>query len=453
MKNNTASALAVVKAYLGSASIANDVAGLKADDINLARLHDIYGEWIQSFSLPPLETGETRPFMVSNYGKHEVVVNVIGSYDPVDVYRSGSETVTELLEGRMGPRGENWAASNIPRLVERIKLHCLYAHSVALEYPWSIESVAGYKESALKFMRLCSALEPLLDSGVLHLVPSLEDLDLPTDAGFGTPGWHIIHEAIDLLSADRLSGNTDPLGELDGAYLEALRYGDSDWLTESAMRNARVHSYLAPLLFEMIASTRLSAMDVYMTRREVPLLRRLFQMANDEYHRFGGLRTRKVDDILAFCSLLELSVPTGNLTLTDIVELRKGSEFDIFRQGLRRGLAAIDSRPFDEYLDPNSVKLAEIRREIVEARKAMGQELKRSNFLKRHLNESGDLLIAAAAGAAGAYATEPAIGAGVGLGTYFGARLAAWLKARSQAESTAFIRHLTIFDSQDKVHR
>jgi hypothetical protein len=452
-----ASVVSMIQHYLGEPNLASPrIQRLQAADIDTTKFAELYRDWLSSFRLSALPSGNVRPYLLSGYGEHAVRVEDHGPYDPYMVFNSGPLSLRELLNSH--PSQDVTPA--IVEIIKRITLHGLYAHSVAIEYPWSGDIIAMNREWVLKFIKLATALLPALEAGLVHLTPTLDDLGLRDSARNG-PSRDALTEAIALLggrvtnfyhSADDfdLDAARDPLGDLDGNYasaLHAVQHNGYYGVNEQSLRGKRAANLLTPLMLGMEASTRFSEVDPFMTRRELVLIRRIIDRTNWILRESPSHR-RRVDDLLAFSPLLDLQVPTGRLTLPDLVALRRGGEFTAFREGLRRGLVNAQNQAFDEHIDPRSVKMAEIRHQIEEARRSIGRDVGRSRWLRTRLGDTGEILLATAAGVAGSYAAGPALAAVAGVGTYAATRLLEWIKGRVEEEGQAFARHLAIFDDR-----
>jgi hypothetical protein len=47
-----------------------------------------------------------------------------------------------------------------------------------------------------------------------------------------------------------------------------------------------------------------------------------------------------------------MSLPIGNLTLADVIGIRRNGEFQALRDALRRGLQVVERESFSGYFDP-----------------------------------------------------------------------------------------------------
>jgi hypothetical protein len=244
----------------------------------------------------------------------------------------------------------------------------------------------------------------------------------------------------------RLHPDQDPLGELDGEYKAVL--SENEGWSEEALRVERIKAVLRPLIDSLKIATSLDAnVDPYFDRPDVLLLKRLISSTDSQLRRYLTSSTlSKADPSLIFSDLLRFDLPIGELDMEDIVSIRRDGQFAVFRQALRNGLRSAASQSFEEFLYPHSMKLSEIRAELIDAHEEARREWRRSSWMRRNMPDSIDLAVAVVAGSVGALASTPLLGAASGASLFILTQLIEWLKSRNENSPDAFSHHVALFE-------
>jgi len=402
-----------------------------------------------SFAPPLNNVDSITPLLLADHGRGEVAISTVGSYDPVDRYYTWTPTVRKLIEGDRDLR----RLPDFAELIRRITTHLLYADAVAIEYTDSISWIATQEWAALRFVQTCAALEPLIDANILIVTPCLSDLGIyPARHRFsGTPDRPdeiAIDEAMTILGGYRtykhgeqeLPAESDPLGPLDGPYWSAYEEHVRNGVREDEMRGLRAYDRIEVLIDALKVTTMHPHLDPFMTPAEIPILQKLLSMETERY-----TSARKADKVIGFAEIFDLDIPVGRLSVADLAAIRRNGEFDAFRQGLQSGLREAKRQGLSLLVDPRAAQLREIQQALTDSRNSMRSDIKKSNFLSTSLDQSGNLLVASAAGTLGTAVQSPMVGALLGGSTYLAEVLIKWLVTKSRKATSAYVRHVSVF--------
>jgi hypothetical protein len=449
VKNRSLKLLASVENVLG-VDLRDE--SLKDYDFERKRdeLENAYSTFRGDWTLPELESGESRPLLLNLHDQEFVSIAEQGSYDPVTYFYGGPMSLYRAVfkEGYSATGGYQSISSKLDLVIQRIKLHCLYSDSVALELPFSSYLVPE------GLVAICTKFEPLVKSGVVHFTPQLAKTTVHDGIVRHEDGVELSDIAnalgVTLHRFPSLNASNDPFGSLTGAYANAA---DNLYLDlESEMRGERMVAVVKQVLAAFEATREApEQLDPYFGPRDVEFIRRLLDAPPEIVNRLPDERPtlqRYGDSWLAFNHLLDLPVPVGNIKLTDIVRLREHGQFETLRAGIRAGLDEITRSSFESFLNPEAVQMSVIHDHLKDSHSQAQAEWRNSRWIRQRMPDTLDLTLAVVAGSVGAITTSMLWGGLTGGSAYLVSRLIQWLAAREQrASSDAFVRHLTLFQA------
>lgn len=267
----------------------------------------------------------------------------------------------------------------LPHVRDEVKLHALYADSIALELPFAPRyslrhfGHAWLHDEVLYFLEICAAFAPLTEYGILTLTPNIADLLTidrtnivsETHAHHGDSEYRLAMNAFGIDWVDgglpSLTADFDPFGPLDGAYLDAMIQFGQNYRKESRksdlarviersneqwFRGERLSNVVYPLLdgFRYALATR-NRVTPLTNSRDIAVLKRLISTAGGALSTELGTRASDLDAILAFSPVLDLDLPIYDLSYRDMAELRRDGYFQPFRAELQKALLAASAQP------------------------------------------------------------------------------------------------------------
>ncbi len=432
-------------------------------------------------ALPP---GEIRPLLVASQGQHKWSVPD-DHYDGYAIFEETPPSLESYLDNEQGEygtydrfSGTHTLAGQLEHLSDRIKLHLLYTHGIALECPvsfhdfqrpgWSAFSDPLYhwqrprwelwlRRRLARLSLFLERFEPLIDSGVVVLTPAFRDVQT------GQTARSLDNELRSLGLQDsgpnsrRLREEDDPLGPLNGCYADAYQHRMQSWSNprdipfEELLRAGRLEATLRGLNATLLRlESHQDALDLFVSRDELPVMRRLLG-ADTALDRTGLARSAvRSDRTAAMRELSRMRLPTAKLALADIRAIRQDGHFEFFRQALAQSLARAGRLDPEEYFDPESQRLRETYEQLHLATLETLREVGREPWLRTRLLDTTELTVVTSIGVAGSLVSHPTVGAASAATGYLAGKLFSWLKGRSETpEQRTVARHVALFKPSD----
>lgn len=149
---------------------------------------------------------------------------------------------------------------------------------------------------------------------------------------------------------------------------------------------------------------------------------------------------RAHDSLHYLPDLLALSLPCFDLSVHDLVTIRRDGLFDAWHNSLRHGLASVRALPADQLLDPQSARRIELSHYMLAAADDVARQVKRSSVLRAAKMGTMNFGIACAFGALAAVGAGPVVGGAVGGGGFLANTIVSWLGSRPASGERAFRR-------------
>jgi hypothetical protein len=326
-------------------------------------------------------------------------------------------------------------------VVQMLSHHLLYTHGLAIDDPitgpdWfdiarRLNDTAMLSSRLAAAMTLLASLEPLIDAGIVEVIPKLPMFD------------HRLHTIVRLRLEDYIaSGGTDPLGALP--ELGGERVADSG--AERFIRGQRLGDLGLTVAENLCAMEAVDQqMDLYLpTRAHHEVLRIIVR---DVASVLEGASSQAGPKLEYLPTLLDVVLPslTGpGLSAAEIIAIRRDGLFDDWRTALRRGLADVENRADRLQKDP-AYAMTDVREALRDQASKAEAAMTASTFLgqleKTKVNLSIGSGVAIGLIAAGAELVAAAGVAGQLVGTVI-----SWLQAReSRAGQQAVLRHVALF--------
>jgi hypothetical protein len=138
--------------------------------------------------------------------------------------------------------------------------------------------------------------------------------------------------------------------------------------------------------------------------------------------------------------LLGLSLPCLDLSVHDLVKIRKDGLFEAWHEALRRGVASIQALDEDQLLDPQSARREELGHYMLAAADDVARQVRHSNVLRAAQIGTLNFGIACAFGALAAVEVGPVAGGFVAGGSFLANMIVSWLGGRPSSGQRAFRR-------------
>jgi hypothetical protein len=349
--------------------------------------------------------------------------------------------------------------SQVDKAVDALHLHLLYAHSIALPDPFiylndylelRVEPTELLRQRVANYLSSLNYLRPMLQAGTIFMVGMSEASTTIsyTERQQHDRKWSITHEA-----AQQLVDKADFTDLLSPSKALELRSGSSRAVIVEAIRRA-IEVLLSCL---KISDHYGGKLDLYLPfRYYFTSLRWLMEAADDSEFRseFGSrldyLSRGEARELRLLSELLQVTVPDLSLDAKDIIAVRQGEEFEIWRHDLGQALTRVAELREDELLDDGADALRVIRQELVASRVNLERRIESSGFLSSKQEAKKSLVVGSLVALGLAKWFNPVAGlisaAGeVALGL-------AWERYRSRGRDsdTALLQHYLLFSPMDQ---
>ncbi|WP_203910227.1 hypothetical protein [Rhizocola hellebori] len=421
----------LVESAIGPLSPETIVASEMLPSEKFVQLKHDYELFAGTFRVPLRQGGELRPLVSPAYVGRET---------------SGFALYTDRDLDEM---------SNVEQAVDRIHLHLLYSHSVAIPDPLRyltdrFPNSPGRDVNAITRQRFqhylifLAYLRPLIDSGAVVL---LED-DLITSRG----------------DAARLASLMDDVardGDLQDFAADRRHLYGQDAKEFARQLATEMRPALDMLVMDatdsIMASMELSAkhghhFDLFLPYRfHLQVLKHITSLGLnsfagwrsylswDQFWTASMPRTR-LDESLLVTELAALDIPDFKLTAKEILAVRAGDEFQEWRQNLRRALLDVQNARSQDLLESGSAHQI-VSEQLAAGRRRLEEQIARSSFLSRVQTGAKSFAIGSLVALGLSPFTPP--GQNVAEAALGGIVAAAWdqLSSRAKPEDLALLQH------------
>jgi hypothetical protein len=172
------------------------------------------------------------------------------------------------------------------------------------------------------------------------------------------------------------------------------------------------------------------------TSSQVEVLRELIEFTD------ASMRARAVScqgELHFIPEVIRQDFPIFDLSVSDLVKVRKDGLFDTWRSSLKRGLLIASTLNESDFIDPRSARKHEIQEALAQGANDIRKQVGHSRVLR---NSQIGVMSFGASCAAGAIASlgGPVVGAAVGGSAYFATVLLNWVAGRRTSGESSFQR-------------